>query len=132
MSSDPTHNWRPDIAATVIERADFLGRRQPRRIGPLAFMRAIPGLRDQFSEVPPEYWAEDVTAEGMFSCAVVSCPCGQSPSVEIGTLGSCPGCPRIFYYTGRAVLVANSPKTHPRQAPDDSSASGDAGDRPTA
>lgn len=63
----------------------------------------LPGVGDFFDHVPGEFWAEDDGA------AVVSCPCGQEPRVGKAELEWC-GCERVFFFTGGAVLVGNSPK----------------------
>lgn len=88
---------------------DLLGRRQLRHRGAATFLRSIPHMMDQLSRIPSEFWALDVNDEG-YSEAVVACPCGNTPHIEVGTMEQC-SCPRIFFFGGPAVFVANSPKT---------------------
>lgn len=108
---------RPDVADTVPRdpRRGPDGRTMPRRLGIFTFLRSIPGLWAQFSEIPGEYWALDVNGEG-FSTATVSCPCGGEPVIEVGAIEVCE-CERAFLFIGRAVHVANSPKDRQPETP---------------
>lgn len=81
---------------------DALGRKQPRRLGFLAFARGIPGFAARFDrEVPQEF--QTATERGV----TVTCPCGERPSLEPVQLVAC-ACGRSFVYTGRQVLVASA------------------------
>lgn len=92
--------------------ADRLGRQQPRVLGPATYLLAIPGLASQFRAIPGEFWAQTVNADG-FTCAEISCPCGELPHVEVGSLVGCK-CGRHFLYVIHQVLVANSPRSEPQ------------------
>lgn len=100
---------RPGLGLTVTHEApvDRLLRRQPRQVSIFTLLRGIPGLHGRFSEIPEAFWALDVNADG-FSEAVVACPCGQEPRVELGTVRQC-ACDRFFAFLGTVVMVANSP-----------------------
>lgn len=114
-SEEPTPlAYREAVEDMYVRPHDALGRQQPRVIGPLTYFTKIPALARAFTEtwktVPGEYWAQD-SVEGV-THAIVACPCGASPKVEIGLLDSCV-CGRTFWYAHDAVLVANSPRPEP-------------------
>lgn len=74
----------------------------------VTFVRAIPGMAEQFRKaVPAEFWGREGNA------AVVSCVCGTSTRVE--GLTSC-RCDRFFLFTGREVRVARYPDWRPEAA----------------
>jgi hypothetical protein len=111
--TDPTLNIRPSIYDGLGEPSrDRLGRRQPRKLSVFTFLRAIPGLAVQFRDIPEDFWALDVNDEG-YSEAAISCPCGATPRVELGTLQEC-SCERFFLFVGTKVMVANSPASRQR------------------
>jgi hypothetical protein len=100
---------RPHVRDTLTPDpfTDRQGWRHPRRLGAMTFMRAIPGLASQFKPIPDEFWSNDVNSEG-YTAAVIACPCGEEPTVEVGSLAECQ-CERFFLNLGARVLVANSP-----------------------
>lgn len=76
---------------------------EPRRFGIDLCFRRFPGFAAAFTrEVPPEFWTIDRSA------AVVACPCGHEPAVELGRALTCE-CERAYLYTGESVRVAFSP-----------------------
>lgn len=101
--------YRDDVYATLTRRRDLLDRQDPRLVFNFATLaRTIPGYLDQFTAIPNEFWAANVTTTGI-STAIVACPCGQEPVIEAGLTEQC-ACGRIFFFSGRGVMVANSPK----------------------
>lgn len=103
-------SYRDDIYATLTKQRDKLDRQVPRLVFNFATLaRSIPGFLEHFAPIPDNFWASDVTKSG-FSVATIACPCGQEPTIEAGRTQQCSGCPRIFFYSGRGVLVGNSPK----------------------
>lgn len=108
---------RPDVADQIPSKKtrDLLGREQGRRIGWHWFFRALPGMFAQFSTIPGDFWAQDVNDDG-FSEAVVSCPCGETPHIEVGCVEKCV-CERWFFFAGPEVLVANSPARQAESQP---------------
>jgi hypothetical protein len=100
---------RPHVQAALESEpyVDEAGWRHPRRLGMMTFMRSIPGLPSQFRAIPSNFWSEDVNEDG-FTEAIISCPCGDEPHVEIGSVVECK-CERFFFNAGVKVLVANSP-----------------------
>lgn len=71
----------------------------PQRLGWAAFLRAIPGLAAQLSEVPEAY----VTRDG--SRFTVRCPCGQTPAIEAEHSEVCV-CGRVFVASGSLYVGA--------------------------
>lgn len=110
---------RPHVRDTLTAdpHIDQAGWRHPRRLGMMTFMRSIPGLPSQFRPIPENFWSEDVNEEG-FTEAIIACPCGEEPSVEVGSVVECK-CERFFFNAGVKVLVANSP-IPPAAEPDES------------
>lgn len=101
------YEW--DVYDTIARTSDRIGRQNPRLAFNFAtFMRSIPGWGEQWTPIPDEFWQEDVTFDRL-SFATVACPCGAEPRVGAGRTLQC-ACERIFFYSGRGVLVANSPK----------------------
>lgn len=105
---DRTLKVRSEVDSSTV-RHDELGRKQPKTYGSggiLAFaMRCgLPAPKD----VPGEFWSQDVNDDG-FSCAVVACPCHESPAIEVGCLAPC-SCGRYFYFTGDRVVVWRVPE----------------------
>lgn len=95
---------------------DRLGRKIPHRLDVLSFANGIPGFIERFDvSVPGEFWSQDVDDDGR-ALAVVACPCGNTPKIIAGRLATCAneGCPRVFAFTGQAVLVSGTP---PRERP---------------
>jgi hypothetical protein len=75
----------------------------PRRFGIDLCFRRFPGFAAEFARiVPPEFWSVDRRA------AIVACPCGKEPAVELGAPVTCE-CERAYLYTGESVRVAFSP-----------------------
>lgn len=95
---------------------DLTGRQVPRRhLGMMTFLRVFPACAVQFDQIPGEFWTQDLGDDG-YTEAVIACPCGMQPRVEIGCMEIC-ACERAFLYAGTAVLVANSPKAKRPQEP---------------
>jgi hypothetical protein len=128
-------NWRPEIAAAVPSEGSFdiSGRKVPRRLGVLTIFRSMPWLWRAWSKIPDVAWTLDVNDEG-YSEAVIACPCGHQPRVEVGTIETCDDdyaravaeaddpdavddaafrCPRSYLFLGEATYVANSPHRPP-------------------
>lgn len=99
----------------------------PRRLHFGSFCKAVPGLASNFSrKIPPEFWSLDGES------AVVACPCGEEPVIELGVATFCggsdwidedrdrdderDGCGRAYLYDGQAVRVAFSPAKPPTPA----------------
>lgn len=82
---------------------DRLGRVQLHRLNIATWIKAIPGFMAQFQPVPTRYYAGDRLTFGMH------CPCGEDVTGDVGSLTPHEGCSRIYLYTGRYALVANSP-----------------------
>jgi hypothetical protein len=102
-------NIRPEVKDTITSDppTDERGMKMPRRLGALTMLRSIPGLPSQFRSIPDDFFTLDVNEEG-YTEAVIACPCGETPTVEIGRLVEC-ACERFFLNMGVRVLVANSP-----------------------
>lgn len=117
----PTLKIRPVVAASLTREHDQLGRALPRPLGAVGIIgMALSCGMPPPVEIPGEFWSQDVNGDG-FSCAVVACPCGQEPTVEVGTLVPCdpswdpdsgvePRCKRYFFFAGDRVVVFGSPK----------------------
>lgn len=104
-----------DIArAIAVDPHDDLGRRMLARTGVVGIMQFWANLGIPLAIIPGEYWVQDV-ADGT-TVAVVSCPCGMTPSVPAGGIEMCreedewETCARAYVFTGINVLVANSPQ----------------------
>lgn len=104
--------WRPSIAAGLAGVG-------PGRLSG-AFLRGIPGLMQQFAEIPGEYWTQGLNADGVTQ-AVIACPCGRDARVEVGRWAPCDesegGCPRWFMYMHPRVYVAFSPQQRAETQP---------------
>lgn len=98
-SSPREDHWpaQPDPAA----RYDYMGRKQPHRLGFMQFARAIPGYAGAFQKKVPDNFAAQV-ADGVVE---VACPCGETPRLEWMVPTPC-ACERTFVNTGSAVRVA--------------------------
>lgn len=95
---------------------DALGRKVPFRFDLLTWMRVLPSLRAAMRhEVPASFIAEDVTTDGT-PVAIISCPCGRTPSVELAQLEAC-DCGRAFGHFGRRILCAR-PGDEPDAVPE--------------
>jgi hypothetical protein len=67
------------------------------------FMRAIPGLFEQWTTVPRRFYQRD-NDDG--SAIVMKCPCGGRPRLDTGATLRCPnGCNRVYSYAGRGRLL---------------------------
>src|SRR4051812_37320745 len=103
---------RDEVYGSIQRPVDRLGRPQPRILGAIGILAVgVASGGTPPSEVPSDFWRMDVSEEG-FSVAVIACPCGSEPVVEVGCLQSCE-CERYFYFAIDKVLVFNSPKTRP-------------------
>jgi hypothetical protein len=103
---------RPEVEASLVVKHDVLGRKVPKPLGSLGILSAaIACGMPAPKPVPGEFWALDLNDDG-YSCAVVSCPCGHTPSVEVGTLEECE-CERYFFFAGESVQAFNSPQRAP-------------------
>jgi hypothetical protein len=108
--------YAQDVYDTLTRSTDRIGRQNPRLVFNFATLaRSIPGYLEQFSRIPDEFWQEDVTFERV-SFAVIACPCGVEPRVEAGRTLQCT-CERVFFFSGQAVMVANSPKRDLKPVP---------------
>lgn len=87
---------------------DRLGRIIPHKIGWVTWFRAIPGLAEQFREVPGTFWEAGPDVDGT-KVAEVACPCGQPVKVPTTEDRACDGCHRLYLYTGSRVLVGYLP-----------------------
>lgn len=108
----------PDALRYDQERrpVDLFGRVVPHPLTALSFA-LVPGFLEQFKKIPGEFWAQDVTDAGV-QLAVVSCPCGSQPEIELAQLTECE-CHRFFMFTGRDVMAANRPKQYGSDEPVD-------------
>lgn len=118
----PTLKIRPVVGDGMTRRRDTLGRQIPRPLGAVGIITiALQCGMPPPVEIPGEFWSQDVNDDG-FSCAVVACPCGEGPQVEVGTVVPCdpswdpdsgvePRCKRYFFFAGDRVVVFGSPKT---------------------
>lgn len=102
MASNPP--FHRDPLATY----DALGRKQPKRVGLIEVLRALPWMMGVFERrVPPEFYA----LEG--DVAVVACQCKteQPPRVPFNVVTRCDGegCGRWFFFDGDVVRVAREP-----------------------
>lgn len=95
--SDDRYPVSPDPAA----RYDYLGRKQPQRLGFMQFARAIPGYAAAFEKKVPDNFTAQV-ADGIVE---VACPCGETPRLEWMIPAPC-ACERTFVNTGQTVRVA--------------------------
>lgn len=127
MADNPTLNIRRQFVDANREVADdLLGRKQPRTLGLPALASCLMNGGKRPERIPDQYWALDVNDAG-YSVAVVSCPCGMTPQVEIGSpITPCRiyegdlrswdpekdpmECERGYTFTGEAVFVWNSPR----------------------
>jgi hypothetical protein len=98
---------RPEVLKAYIRERDIHGTPGFRKIGMSTFAHHVPGFMDQWTTVPPDYWAQGVNDEG-FTAATVACPCGVEPEIEVGSTGEC-DCGRIFWFAFTVLWVANSP-----------------------
>lgn len=100
------HVWRPHIFDGMFCQEPVMeGRLRP--LGALQVTwTSLPWFARAFITVVPDpYIAEDLNSDG-YSAATISCPCGESHEVEIGTVHSTE-CGRAFAWFGKDVLVAS-------------------------
>lgn len=92
----------PDLPLDPAFQYDAAGRKQPRRLDFLTFVRAAPQLAERVRKVPA-HAIDDSVEDG----AMVTCPCGGKPVVP-DTLIRCPGdCGRWYvWWRSRWVYVA--------------------------
>lgn len=100
--------------------ADRPGQGPLRKFSALTWIRGIGGFAQLFSgEVPGEFWSEDVSDAVDVSyvseevgdqrrIGIVSCMCGETPSVPDNGIAICPGegCGRVFLLLGDTIRVA--------------------------
>lgn len=99
---------RDEVHGSLVRPVDRLGREQPRILGAYGILSvAMRSGGKAPVEVPPDYWSKDVNDEG-FTAANVACPCGATPSIEVGCLKVCE-CERGYFFPLDKVLVFNSP-----------------------
>lgn len=91
---------------------DVFSRVIPHRLGFLSYIKAVPGLADQFIEIPPQFWNDDV--EDGVRVGIIACPCKETPVVPLNELRVC-GCQRVYAFIGRSVRVANRPGQYSEQ-----------------
>lgn len=123
-------NFRRQFVDASLGHADLFGRKQLTTAGLPALAAYLLPMGVQ--RVPDEYWALDVNAEG-YSVAIVSCPCGMTPQVEVGkVIEPCRRyegdlrtwdpetdpleCERAYSFTGSAVYVWNSQRSKAQTA----------------
>jgi hypothetical protein len=99
--------WRAD---SINPPEDHGGKRLLRRFGLPVLMQHMVTQGIPVDEVPGDYWKTGLTDDG-YEMATVTCPCGEAPMVEVGSLTGCPGCERFYIFTGGRMAVANSPKS---------------------
>lgn len=92
----------PDLVTQLIGPSDL------RRMTPVTFFRALPGLWERFKPVARRWWRR---AENR-GAAVVRCPCGEHPEVRVGSTQACT-CERVYFFDGSRLHVANSPQEQP-------------------
>lgn len=121
MQPDPRPDDAPEgvvirqrIRDAYLQPCDRLGRKLARDTHPL--LRLILDYdkwkREFTTQVPDGFWGIDLNADG-YTTAFVACPCGETPQIEVGDVGGCPGCERVYWYPFAALFVANSPKGRP-------------------
>lgn len=72
----------------------------PHRLRASSFLNAVPGLSEQFKEVPPEWWIEGNSGQ-------IECPCGEfCLYVPRARFLGCPGCGRLYLLTRTRLLAA--------------------------
>lgn len=99
--------------ARLRDFTDCTGRRYPRPFRWSTFFQAVPQMREEFDrEVPGEFWNIDVAEDGLTSIAMIACPCGESPQVEILRMNEC-DCGRFYLNTGRTVRVCRPESVEP-------------------
>lgn len=96
---------RPSVAESYSRYVDRIGRSHLHKIPVTTFLQMLPA--SAMTAIPGEFWNTDMNDEG-FTEAVISCPCKETPRVEVGRMLSC-ACDRTFFYTGTDVYVGNSP-----------------------
>lgn len=90
----------PDPPRDPAASYDALSRKQPHRLGFMAFARGIPGFAAQFTgRVPGEF------LERIDGGVRVKCPCGAETDVARFGLAMC-DCDRVFAFLDGEVLVA--------------------------
>lgn len=85
---------------------DALGRKQPQRLGVMAFARGVPGFIGRFDRRVPAQFVAQSTAEHV----EIACPCGATPRIARLSLAAC-ACGRVFADCGREIRVAVAPAT---------------------
>jgi hypothetical protein len=117
VAAEQVAEWREADEAAV-ERGDLLRRERggwppvdgmgkivPHGLTWVTYLRGMPWLIEYFDQqVPPAFWAEDVSDEGE-PIVLVSCPCGEEPQVRPATCVEC-ACERFYFAVGGRVLVA--------------------------
>lgn len=103
MSKEP---WQPVRYDDDLRPRDWRGRIVPHQLGAVQMLASITGGLAAFKSIPDEFWGRD--DDNDVQIAVVSCPCGETPQVELNKLTQCL-CHRFFAYTGRSVMCANRP-----------------------
>jgi hypothetical protein len=90
-------------------------RRDPHKLSFLAVCQRIPGFLALYErKIPDQFWAIESAR------AVISCPCGETPSSGLGEPIACAGedCGRHYVYDGENVRVAGGPNA-PQDPEDD-------------
>lgn len=101
---------RPEYADTLRYK-DRVGREEGHWIGGLTYATCAAQWGVGCKGVPGDFWSLDITDDG-YPCAVVACPCGESPAVEaLAPIVACcgEGCGRHFFFDGESVWAFNSP-----------------------
>lgn len=104
----PGVQMRDEVYDSYVRPVDRIGRQQPRPIGSFGLLKvAIGAGLPAPIKIPAGAWSQDVNDEG-YTEAVVACPCGEVPHVEVGCLKGC-DCERFYWFALDEVMVFNSP-----------------------
>lgn len=101
------------MAESYDRYVDRVGRAHLHKISVMRFLQHLPP--EAMTAIPSPFWSTDVNDEG-FTEAVISCPCHETPRVELGRLSECT-CGRIFYFIGSDVLVGYLADPHNAETP---------------
>lgn len=83
---------------------DALGRKQPKKLGPMEFIRKTPSFLAQFTKEVPR---DRITFDQEVHQAIFECACGdQVVYVLFNVLEECSSCDRHFLFLGSKVMVA--------------------------
>lgn len=103
--------------AEPLRQCDDLDRRRLTRTSGFGWVRLFIECGLPYKVVPPEFWALDVSDDGEASVALVACPCGHQPSVELAAYPEKCECERWFFFAGTEVLSFCGPTANPDPEP---------------